>query len=88
MKAMCRSVLTEQEMANGNLERHMENGMQVLLKANTTRFECQIGRNLTKGKANKAMLQKGKAEYEARSLTDPAETVFPALWAAADAERA
>eukprot|EP00974_Lingulodinium_polyedra_P075260 7293069-Lingulodinium_polyedra.AAC.1 len=53
MKAMYRSVLTEQEMANPTLAGHMENGRSVLVKAYTTRFECQMGRILTKAGANK-----------------------------------
>ena len=76
MKAMFRSVLTEQEMANPTLDSHMENGKKVLVKAITTRFECQIGRILTQGKSKKAYMQKAKAEYEARSMADPAANVF------------
>ena len=88
MKAMYRSVLTEEDMANPTLASHMETGMTVLVKGNTTRLECQIGRILTKGKTKKTQLQKAKAEYEARAMKDPATTVFAPLWAAADAELA
>lgn len=84
-KALFRSILTPEQLQDSQLQKHVDTGSDILLLANTTRFECQIGRVLQKpGAGKKKALQKCKAEYEARTLSDPSTHVFSPLWALAD----